>query len=90
MTMGAFPIQSDTQSTSEWITEGVNGLLVNPNDPESIAGAIRRAIRDNRLIDTAATRNLKLISERLDLAHVRPRVIDMYRTIAAQRELHRQ
>jgi glycosyltransferase involved in cell wall biosynthesis len=86
MTMGAFPIQSDTQSTSEWITEGVNGLLVNPNDPESIAAAIRRAIRDDRLIDAAAAHNLKLITERLDLNSVRPRVIEMYRTIAARRE----
>jgi glycosyltransferase involved in cell wall biosynthesis len=90
MTMGAFPIQSDTQSTSEWITEGANGLLVNPNDPESVAAAIRRAIRDDGLINAAAAHNLKLITERLDLNTVRPRVIEMYRTIGARRESQRQ
>lgn len=90
MTMGAFPIQSDTQSTSEWITDGVNGLLVDPDNPESIAAAVRRAIEDDQLIDTAASHNVQLITERLDLAAVRPRVIDMYRTIAAQWEPHRQ
>jgi glycosyltransferase involved in cell wall biosynthesis len=90
MTMGAFPIQSDTQSTSEWITDGVNGLLVDPDNPESIAAAVRRAIKDDQLIDAAASRNLKLITDRLDLAAIRPRVIDMYRTIAAQWEHHPQ
>lgn len=89
MTMGAFPIQSDTQSTSEWITDGVNGLLVNPNDAMSIATAMRRALQDDGLVDAAAIHNFKLVSERLDLASVRPRVIEMYRTIAARRERQR-
>ncbi len=84
MTMGAFPIQSDTQSTSEWITSGVNGLLVDPADPESIAAAIRRAIQDDQMIDDAAAHNLKLVTERLDISSVRPRVIEMYRTVAAR------
>lgn len=82
MTMGAFPIQSDTQSTAEWITHGVNGLLVDPEDPESISAAIRRAIEDPKLVDSAAAHNAQLIAQRLDLETVRPRVIDMYRTVA--------
>lgn len=84
MTMGAFPIQSDTQSTAEWITDGVNGLLVDAVDSKSIASAIRRAVRDDRLIDDAASFNRNLITQRLDIASVRPRVIEMYRAIAAR------
>ncbi len=84
MTMGAFPIQSDTQSTAEWITDGLNGLLVDPGDAASVAGAIRRAVRDDRLVDDAASYNRRLVTERLDLATVRPRVIEMYRGIAAR------
>ncbi len=90
MTMGAFPIQSDTQSTAEWITSGVNGLLVDPADSDSIAAAIRRAIQDDQLIDSAADHNLKLVSERLDISSVRPRVIDMYRAVAARGETRSQ
>ncbi len=82
MTMGAFPIQSDTESTAEWITHGVNGLLVDPEDPESISAAIRRAIEDPKLVDSAAAHNLQRIVQRLDLETVRPRVIAMYRTAA--------
>jgi len=89
MTMGAFPIQSDTQSTAEWIKDGVNGLLVDPNDPASVATALSRALHDNGLIEAAAIHNLKQVSERLDLASIRPRVIEMYRTIATRRENQR-
>jgi glycosyltransferase involved in cell wall biosynthesis len=83
MTMGAFPVQSDTQSTSEWITDGVNGLLVNAADPSSIAAAIRQALRDDALVDKAAEFNVRLIEKRLDLSVVKPRVIDMYTRAAS-------
>ncbi len=90
MTLGTFPIQSDTQSTAEWITQGVNGILVDPQDPGSVARAMQRALRDDALIDSAAAHNLRLVSERLDVSVVRPRVIEMYRTIAADGPRHLQ
>lgn len=86
MALGAFPIQSDTESTAEWITDGQNGLLVDPGDPEGIARAIRRALLDDALVESAAATNTRLLTERIDLAHVRPKVIDMYRRIAARGE----
>lgn len=82
MTLGAFPLQSDTQSTAEWITDGVNGILVNAADPGSIARAIRKALTDDQLVETAAVHNLQLISQRLDTSIVAPRVVEMYRAIA--------
>jgi glycosyltransferase involved in cell wall biosynthesis len=82
MTLGAFPIQSDTQSTSEWITDGANGLLVHPGDPTHIAGAILRALSDDALVERAAELNSHLIFERLDVSIVRPRVVQMYESIA--------
>ena len=83
MTMGAFPLQSDTESTAEWITHGRNGLLVEPGDPAGIAKAIRRALSDDALVDQAAERNLHLVNDRLDLSTVKPQVIEMYRNVAA-------
>jgi len=84
MTMGALPIQSDTQSTAEWITDGLNGILVRSNEPEEIAVALRRALQDDDLIDRAAEANLQLMKERLDIAAVKPKVIDMYRQVATR------
>jgi glycosyltransferase involved in cell wall biosynthesis len=84
MTMGAFPIQSDTESTAEWITHGENGLLVKPGNPQQIAEAIRRALLDDALVDAAALRNASILRERLELSAVRMKVVAMYTEIAAQ------
>ncbi|MFH1184357.1 MAG: glycosyltransferase [Chloroflexota bacterium] len=84
MTMGAFPIQSDTESTAEWITHGVNGLLVEPGNPPEIASAIRRALLDDALVDKAADLNARQLFDRLDASIVTPQVIEMYSRVAAQ------
>ena len=84
MVMGAFPIQSDTISTAEWISHGENGLLVPPEDPEPIAAAIRRAVTEDVLVDRAAELNAKVARERLDQDVIQPQVIAMYEKIAAQ------
>ena len=78
MIMGAFPIQADTVSTAEWIRDGDNGFLVPPEEPESIARAIQRALIDDDLIERAAVRNKLIADQRLDQAVLRPRIIDMY------------
>ena len=83
MTMNAFPIQSDTESTAEWITNGVNGLLVDPNNPLEIADAIRKAVDDDTLIKKAAEINSTLTFQKLDISLVKPKVVEMYRLLAA-------
>ena len=89
MVMGAFPIQSDTVSTSEWIADGGNGLLVPPEDPEAIAAAIRRALSDDVLVNRAAEINARMTEERIDHAVIRPQVIAMYKKVAARARLKR-
>ena len=83
MTMGSFPVQSDTDATSEWITDGENGLLVSPGDIKGIAAAIERALVDDALVDQAAALNHALIRARLDIEVVLPKVIDMYTEVAS-------
>jgi glycosyltransferase involved in cell wall biosynthesis len=83
MTMGAFPIQSDTESTAEWLTNGENGLLVDYQNPEAIATAIQKAVTDDALVENAARANAELIFNRLDLSIVQPRVMEMYQAIAS-------
>jgi glycosyltransferase involved in cell wall biosynthesis len=84
MTLGAFPIQSDTESTAEWITHGENGLLVEPGNSGQIADAIRQGLLDDELVEKAAHLNERRMLERLDISVVQPQVIRMYRQVAAR------
>lgn len=84
MVLGAFPIQSDTVSTAEWINHGVNGYLVPPDDPKSIAAAIRSALTEHAFVDRAADENDRIVEERLDLNRIRPMVIELYKKVIAQ------
>ena len=66
MAMGSFPIQSWTASTDGWIEDGINGILVPPEDPEVIEIAIRKALLNDELVNSAALYNWALIKDRLD------------------------
>ncbi len=82
--MGAFPIQSDTESTAEWIDDGRNGFLVRAGRVDAIADAIRRALDNDALVDRAADYNSAMMDRRLDLKVVRPKVIEMYEEVASR------
>ncbi|MBW3608347.1 MAG: glycosyltransferase family 4 protein [Actinobacteria bacterium] len=81
MIMGALPIQSDTISTQEWVTDGENGLLVDPEDPDDVERALRRALADDTLVDRADRLNERLTAERIDYPVVAPRVVEAYRRV---------
>jgi glycosyltransferase involved in cell wall biosynthesis len=83
MIMGAFPIQSNTVSTGEWIIDGRNGFLVPPEDTEATARAIRKALGDNGLVDRAADVNGELTRAKVDVSVINPRVIQMYEQVAS-------
>jgi len=87
MIMGAFPIQSDTLSTREWITNGVNGQMVPPDSPEEIAGALARALADDALVEQAAQDNARLADERLGRERIRGEVVSLYERAAKSRAL---
>ena len=78
MIMGSFPIQSDTACADEWIEDGVSGLIVPPEDPESVAQAIRRALTDSVLVDHATRINDLVALERLEFNVVRNNMIALY------------
>ena len=48
----------------EMIEDGVSGLLVPPNDPEALAGAINRLLSDHPLADMLARRGHDVVHER--------------------------
>jgi len=81
--MGSFPIQSCTACADEWLVDGESGFVVPPEDPDTIAAAIRRALADDELIDRAAELNARMAAERLDEQVVRPQVVRRYTEIMA-------
>jgi hypothetical protein len=68
MACGCFPVAGDLESIREWITHGQNGLLVDPNSPQSIADAILIALEREDLRREAAGLNEKIISARGEYA----------------------
>lgn len=78
MTTGAYPLQSDTPGVESWLDDGRTGALVPGDDVERVAAALRTALTDDALVDSAATANDAVVRERISLEVVRPRVIDAY------------
>jgi len=70
MACACFPVAGDIESIREWITTNENGLLVNPADPEALAGAILSALDEKELHDKAVNRNLELINDRAETKSV--------------------
>jgi len=62
---GCFPIQTTTSCASEWVVDGVSGLLVDFRDVNGIASAIENALTGDEFVDNAAVKNLKIAQTRL-------------------------
>jgi hypothetical protein len=91
MVMGSFPIQSYTSCADEWILDGETGILVPPEDPEVVELAIRRALTDDHLVNSAAERNLRVAEERLDRRKLKEMAIGIYNRVVQEdkrRERH--
>jgi len=82
LAMGSFPIQSWTACADEWIEDGKAGILVPPEDPEIVEQAIRTALSDDDLVNTAAEINYKITEERLDQDILGPMAVDIYGLVA--------
>ena len=81
MACGCFPVVGNTESMTEWVQAGVNGLLVDATKPSSIAEAIVQAINQPALRKEAAKFNAALIAERAAYAPNMARVEEFYRNV---------
>jgi glycosyltransferase involved in cell wall biosynthesis len=81
MACGCFPIAGDLESIREWITDGKNGLLVDPNNPQAIADAILTALEKENLRHEAAGLNAKIISARAEYQHNMELVGEFYKLV---------
>jgi phosphatidylinositol alpha-mannosyltransferase len=82
MAAGVPVVASDIPGYREVVRDGVNGLLVPPNDPDALASSIRRILLEPglaaRLADAGRTRAQEFSWER-----VVPRIEEVYRRVTA-------
>ena len=81
MACGCFPIVGDLESLREWITPGVNGLLVDPTQPHMVAEGILLALERPQLRAAAAQINLELVRQRAEVGTVRARIDAFYQSL---------
>jgi glycosyltransferase involved in cell wall biosynthesis len=87
MSLGAFPVAGDIESIREWITPGVNGLLVEPGKSQALAEAVLLALDGADLRTRAAEYNAALVAERASAEKVHEKVRIFYEGVAACREI---
>ena len=78
MACGCFPVAGDLESLREWIVPGINGLLFDPGEPESLAQAVCIALDQPQLRVRAAEHNLQLIQERAVYVKVMEKAVLFY------------
>ncbi|WP_322508872.1 glycosyltransferase [Anaerolinea sp.] len=78
MAAGCFPVAGDIESIREWITPGVNGLLVQPNRADQAADAILMALENADLRLRAREANCKIIEERAEVGKVKQQILAFY------------
>lgn len=81
MACGCFPVVGDIESLREWITPEVNGLLVDPADPQALADAILHALDQPGLRQSAAEINRQLVAERAEYGQVMQQAEQFYHTL---------
>jgi glycosyltransferase involved in cell wall biosynthesis len=84
MACGCFPVAGDIESLQEWITPGVNGLLVDPRNPRLLADAILQALSDPDLHLKAMRINTRLVAERAEYRRVMGEAEGFYRRLISQ------
>lgn len=85
MACGCLPVAGDLESIREWITDGQNGLLVDSNDPASIAAGILRALNQPALRNQAAQLNAGLVAERAEYTRNMARAEVFYQKVVNAR-----
>jgi glycosyltransferase involved in cell wall biosynthesis len=81
MACGTFPVAGDIESVREWIRPGVNGLLCDPTDAHSLAGAICEAIASTALRDRARMDNLAMIASRAEYGKCMREAEELYQSL---------
>ena len=83
MACGCFPVGGDLEALREWLTPGVNGLLVEAGKPQALAEALLLALEQPGLRSRAAEINRGLVRERAEISAVRGKLASFYHQFEA-------
>jgi glycosyltransferase involved in cell wall biosynthesis len=84
MAFGCLPVVGNIESLREWIKDGENGVLVDPNDPEDVASGIIHALKDQVLREDARSINTRSVQYKADRNHVMNNVDRFYLEVIGQ------
>lgn len=85
MACGAFPIQTNSAITENWLEDGMSGNLVPPDDVPALVNAISRALEDDELVNTAALINLETIQTKANLSHQTKKIEKIYHQVTFEK-----
>ncbi len=78
MACGCYPVVGRIESLEEWITDGINGALVEPRDPDQLAEAILAALHSPEIRKQAAETNRQILIERAADQTTLPAIANFY------------
>ena len=78
MACGDVPVISDLPSVREWIKDGWNGLLVDPNNVDQVADSIIALLENEEMRKSFAERNWQLIQEKGDQEYWMGKMEELY------------
>jgi glycosyltransferase involved in cell wall biosynthesis len=82
MAMARPAVACDVGGVSEAVADGVTGFVVPPRDPEALAGAIQRSLREGRLEQMGAAARAR-VEKHFTAETMAAKAIDLYRMVAA-------
>ncbi len=90
MAMGVAVVSTRISGIPEFIDDGVNGLLIEPRDPQALAHALRRILDDGELRSHLARAGRERICERFDSRQTTLALRDLFaRQLATERPVRR-
>jgi len=60
MMSGCFPIESVNSCGHEWAIPGETAFFVDPNHEKEVVSAVKRALDDDSLVDSASELNMEI------------------------------
>lgn len=83
MLSGLPVIATRVGANPEMITDGVSGILIEPNDPAAISAALQDFIGRRQPLDEMARRGRQQVAEKYDIRNTAAAYTDLYRSVIA-------
>jgi glycosyltransferase involved in cell wall biosynthesis len=85
MTLGRPVVATAVGGVPEVVRDGVNGLLVPPEDPAALAEGIVRLLRDHELASRLAARAVETVEESFTAARAGEQILAVYEQVLRAR-----